>query len=174
MQAFREPPGEAERRLAQAAVVGLRDLARTGERAFHLLVEPALDRVAHEHERDEEEERRRQERHPHERANQSRAEMGARDAPPALEDELHDVPADQEDEQDQQDHVQVDEHDEHGVGADRARAGGLREMELEDREEDDGERRRDDDQPFQTPPARLGRGRPRRRRVGRAGHGSAR
>jgi len=101
VQAFGEPAGKAECRLPQAAVVGLRDLARAGERAFHLLVEPALDRVAHEHERDEEEERRRQERHSHERANQPRAEMGAHDAPPALEDELHDVPADQEDEQDQ-------------------------------------------------------------------------
>ena len=174
MQALAELTREAERRLAEAAVVGLGDLARTRERAFDLLVEPALDGVAHEDQRHQEEERRRQERDAHERAHQPGAEMSARDAPPALEDELHDVPADQEDEQDQQDHVQVDEHHEHGVGAHRAGARGLRQVELEDGEEHDRERGRDDDQPLQTSPARLGRGRLRRRRVGRAGHGSAR
>ena len=178
-QAFgAQPSGKAarepERGLAESAVVRLRDLPRAGERVLHLLVEPPLDRVADEHQRHEEEQRRGQQRDPDERADEAGAQVRADDAAPALEDQLHDVPADQEHEQDQQDQVQVDEHDEHRIGAHGARAGGLREMELEDGEEHDRHRGRDDDQPFQTAPARLGRGRLRRRRVGRAGHEFAR
>jgi hypothetical protein len=94
----------------------------------------------------------------------------ATDAPPPLEDQLGDVAPDQEDEEHEEDQVDVDEPDQHGVGAERAAAHGLRQPELEDREEDDGDDDAGDDPAFTPAAAHLGRGRPGGRRIGRAGH----
>jgi hypothetical protein len=161
---------EAERRAREILVVGVRDLERALEGVLHLTVEPPFDRVLDEDERDQEEERRGQEGDRDERADEPRPEMRAHDAPAPLEDELRDVPPDQEDEENEEDEVEIDERDQNGVGAERARPEGLREPELEDGEQDD---RGDDpgDDPRLTPSAaHLGRDRPGGRRIGRAGH----
>src|SRR5581483_6029214 len=148
---------EAERRAREVLVVRVRDLERTLERVLDLAVEPPLDRVADEDERHEEEERRGKQRDRDERADEPRPQVRAHDAPPALEDQLRDVPADEEDEQDEEDQVQVDERDQHRVGAERPGPEGLRQPELENREE---QHRRDDpsdDPPFAPAAAHLGR-----------------
>src|SRR5207249_12002087 len=147
---------------------------RSSDLALHLAVEPALDRVADEHEPDQEEKRGGEERDRDERHHQAGAEVRSHDPPPALEDELGDVPPDQEDEEDEEDQVDVDQADQDRVGAERAAAEGLREPELRNRQQGDGDDDAGDDPPLTPAAAHLGRRRPGGRRIGRAGHWSRR
>ena len=138
-------PCEPERGVGEVLVVGVRHVERSLERTLHLAVEPVLDRVAQEYLRDQEEQRRRQERDADEGDDQPGPQVRAHDAAAAVEDELHDVAADQEDEEDEEDQVQVDQADEDRVGAERSAARELREPCLDERERDDRQRRREDD-----------------------------
>jgi len=147
---------EAERRPAEIFVVRPRDLEGTLERVLHLTVEPLLYRVPEEDHGSEEHERGRQERDPHERDHEARPQVCTEHVLPSLEDELQDVPADQEDEDDEEDDVEVDERHQHRVGAEGSRTGGLREAGLEDREGHHREGGGEDDPALASATPRLG------------------
>ena len=85
------------------------------ERTLDLHREPALDRGPYEAERDEEQEDRRCDRHRDEPADKTGAQVRTQDPLPPLDDEFHDVAAEQEHDQEDEDDVQVDEEEEDDV-----------------------------------------------------------
>jgi hypothetical protein len=108
---------EAERESGEVLVVGVRDLERALERVLHLAVEPALDELPRKTCATTKSSVAGKSAIRTKARDEAGAEMRAEDAAPALEDQLGDVPARQEDEQDEEDEVQVDERDEDDVEA---------------------------------------------------------
>src|SRR5262249_40232875 len=134
----------AQRRALEVGVIRLRHRQRLVERALHLRLEPALDRLVDEIRRDEEDQNRRRHREREERQDELGLEPRADDFLPALEAQLDEVAEEQEQQQQEDDQVQVEQREDHDVG--RYRKLGRERAEVERREPAHQDEESEDDQ----------------------------
>ncbi|OPY92353.1 MAG: hypothetical protein A4E73_01222 [Syntrophaceae bacterium PtaU1.Bin231] len=119
--------------------------------------EPVVDAVGQEIDRYEEQQHRGNQRQADKCDDELRAEFGADDAAPALEDELDHVADDEKNEEDDQNDVDVDHPEDQDVAGQGQGPVPLEEVAFQQGQDDDDQHRQEDDDPLPLPsPGFLG------------------